>query len=85
MGHFVYIIYSETKDIYYKGETSEVNQRLHQHNNNLSRFTADKGPWKLVFIEEFETRSEALKKEKQIKRLNRKSIEKIINSNFNKL
>ncbi len=78
MGHFVYIIYSETKDVYYKGETTEVNKRLEQHNNNLSKYTSGKGPWKLVFIEEFQTRTEALIKEKMLKRQNRQYIEWLI-------
>ena len=42
--------------------------------NVLSRFTANRGPWELVFLEVFSSKSEALLREKAIKKLNRKSI-----------
>jgi predicted GIY-YIG superfamily endonuclease len=47
MAHYTYIIYSETFDLYYKGETVDFSKRLDDHNAGLSRFTAGKGPWKL--------------------------------------
>jgi putative endonuclease len=46
----------------------------------LGHFTAGKGPWKLVYQEKFETKTEALKKEKMLKRQNRKYIEWLIDS-----
>ena len=76
--HFVYIIYSEKHDIFYKGYTTQPFKRLEQHNNGESRFTANKGPWKLVFIQEFDTKKEALQKEKALKRSNRKYLKWII-------
>jgi putative endonuclease len=47
-------------------------------NNNQSKYTANKGPWKLVYTAAFETKKEALIVEKRIKKLNRKSIEALI-------
>ncbi len=76
--HFVYIIYSETFGIYYKGETSDISARLSAHNQNKSNYTANKGPWKLVYLEKLSTRSEALKREKMLKKQNRKYIEWLI-------
>lgn len=66
--NYVYIIYSQRLDIYYKGITQNPENRLFEHNNGLSRFTAGKGPWELVFLEKFQTKTQALIREKQIKK-----------------
>ena len=68
----VYAIHSETSDKIYIGQTIDINLRLIQHNsegtNHLGKFTfQNKGPWVLVYKEEFKTRTEALKREKQLK------------------
>ncbi len=75
---YVYIIYSKTFDVYYKGFSENVDQRLIYHNENKSRYTANKGPWKLVYVKGFETKKEALVEELRLKKLNRKSIEVLI-------
>ena len=76
--HFVYIIYSSANDIFYKGYTTDVEQRILYHNKNKSRYTANKGPWKLVFTKQFVSKKDALIEEKRLKKLNRRSIEKLI-------
>ena len=73
--YFTYIIFSATTDVFYKGFSTNPQQRLWEHNNNLSHYTADKGPWTLVYIKEFSTKREALMDEKRLKRLNRRSID----------
>jgi putative endonuclease len=69
--YFVYIIQSETTGKVYTGQTSNVPRRLSQHNdpnNYLTLHTKrNKGPWKLVHVEELPTRSEAMKREKELK------------------
>lgn len=65
---YVYIIFSHRLDIYSKGITQNPEKRLFEHNNGLSRFTAGKGPWELVFLEKFQTKTQALIREKQIKK-----------------
>ncbi|MRX66482.1 putative endonuclease [Flavobacterium resistens] len=75
---YVYIIYSKTLDLYYKGFSEDVAQRLLYHNENRSRYTSDKGPWELVYSKSFETKKEALIEELRLKKLNRKSIETLI-------
>jgi putative endonuclease len=62
--HYVYIIYSEAYDVYYKGESAEPYVRLDYHNKGMSRYTKGKGPWILVYLEEFPNRSAALAREK---------------------
>jgi len=79
MEHYVYILISETFGVYYKGYTQNLNKRLWEHNNGSSRYTKDKGPWRLVFTHTFKTKREALIFENRIKRLNKQSLEKLIN------
>jgi len=45
---YVYIIYSESFDLYYIGHSSDLVDRIIRHNSNRSKFTKSKGPWKLV-------------------------------------
>ena len=66
--YFVYILYSESKQLYYKGFTENVISRVEEHNAGKSRYTANKGPWKLIFVQSFVTKSEALRKEKSLKK-----------------
>ena len=41
---YTYIIYSKSKDIYYKGFSESPTQRLLDHNENKPRYTSGKGP-----------------------------------------
>ena len=75
---YVYIIYSKDFDVYYKGFSENVVQRLIYHNENRSKYTSNKGIWKLVYSKSFETKKEALVEELRLKKLNRKSIESLI-------
>ncbi len=83
MPHYVYIIFSKSADIFYKGESADPDNRVITHNSGESVYTKGKGPWELVYLEQFENRTEALKREKVIKRLNRRSLEKLIASPLN--
>ena len=75
----VYIIYSEKIDRYYTGVTDDLIWRLERHNQGWGRYTKRGIPWTLVYCEEYNSKSDALKREREIK--NRKSrtfIESII-------
>jgi putative endonuclease len=66
-------------DKYYTGYTENVEVRLNQHNNGLSDFTSKADDWQLKYLEEFETREHAMKREKEIKaKKSRKYIEWLI-------
>jgi putative endonuclease len=69
MGHYVYILQSVEKGIYYVGETSNIDQRLEFHNSGQSSFTRKYLPWELVWLKEVADRKEALILEKKLKRL----------------
>ena len=68
---YVYILESLVNGSFYVGETKNLEDRLKRHNEGRSRFTSSKVPWKLVYFEEYKTRSEAMKREREIK--NKKS------------
>jgi putative endonuclease len=78
--HYVYIIFSKNAEVYYKGETATPIKRLVQHNQNLSKYTSGKGPWELVYLEELNSRTEALVREKSLKRQNRKYLQWLSNN-----
>ena len=47
---------------FYKGFTLDFNERIKQHNEGWSNYTSRKIPWKLVHLEIYATKAEALKK-----------------------
>ena len=67
---YTYII-ENPSGIFYKGSTSDYLRRLEQHNAGLSKYTRGKGPWKLVFVQIFQTRKEAEEQETKLKRCNK--------------
>jgi len=71
MKYYVYILYSESKDRYYKGSTSNIAERIERHNNGSEIATAWGVPWVLVWNTEKSSRSEAMKLEKKLKNLSR--------------
>ncbi len=64
---FIYIIQSLKDNSFYTGYTSDLKLRLEFHNNGKSTYTAKKSPWKLVYYEKFDNKSDAIKREKFLK------------------
>ena len=85
MEFFVYIIQSLSDGTFYKGFTENPLNRLQQHNNLESRYTAQKAPWKMVYIEVFQSKKEALIRERAIKKYGHQRIAILINSPKNKI
>ena len=68
--YYVYVILCEGNS-FYTGYTKNLGARLRQHvRGKGARYTRMHKPRKLVHAEEFSTRSEAMKREKRIKKLN---------------
>lgn len=63
----VYILQSLKNSRYYIGHTSNISNRLKRHNAGLVKSTKWFTPWKVVYTEEYETKSEACKRELEIK------------------
>ena len=64
---YVYILYSVVVDRYYIGQTSNLEQRVVRHNNGENKYTKFGIPWKLVYKESFDSRAEAMEREKKLK------------------
>jgi len=67
MPFIVYILFSSTKNKFYIGYTSELEERIIRHNQKSKGFTGNTNDWKIVYTENYTTKSEALLREKQIK------------------
>ena len=67
MSYFVYVLYSEKSDKIYIGMTSDLEKRIFAHNNLPKGWTKNFRPWELIYSEEFDTKSKALKREKELK------------------
>jgi len=64
---YVYVLRSIPTGRHYIGSTADVARRLDEHNTRSGRWTSAYKPWVLVTTEEFETRSEARKREAYLK------------------
>ncbi|MBD3225303.1 MAG: hypothetical protein GF313_11270 [Caldithrix sp.] len=51
----------------YIGQTHNLSDRLNRHNQNRNKYTAGKGPWKLLYYQSFATRREAIGLEAYLK------------------
>ena len=63
----VYILFSESLQTYYTGQTNNLADRLFRHNAGHEIYTQKGCPWNLVWSESVETRKEAVSLEKKIK------------------
>ena len=81
MPFFVYILYSATVDQYYVGHSEDLDDRFFRHTNSGNRATKKAKDWKVVYTETFDTRSEAYRREIDIKKKkSRNYIEWLIRS-----
>ena len=64
---YVYILRSLSTGRFYVGFTSDLTQRLGQHNEGLTKSTRNRGPWELVYQEEFASKTEAARRERFLK------------------
>ena len=64
---------------YYTGYTTDVDRRVAEHEaGDGAKYTRGRGPFELVHVEAFETRSEALRREASIKTLDREKKERLV-------
>jgi putative endonuclease len=67
--YFTYILQSTSSNKFYIGHTSDINSRLERHSGNREKATKNRGPWELVYFEEFETKSLSQTREYEIKKM----------------
>jgi putative endonuclease len=67
MEYIVYILFSETKDRFYIGYTSNLKERIIRHNQKSKGFTGNTNDWRVVYVEKYKTKELAQQRELQIK------------------
>ena len=70
----VYILYSDFSGKFYKGQTSDLDDRIIRHNAGYEKSTASGRPWKLVWSRNLNSRREALQLERKLKNLSRRRL-----------
>lgn len=76
--HFVYILLCSDSTLY-TGWTTDLENRIKAHNSgNGAKYTRSRTPVKLMYFEQYKTKSEALKRECEIKKLSKAEKLKLI-------
>lgn len=69
--HYTYIVECSDGTLY-TGYTNNIEKRLQAHNsNNGAKYTRGRTPVLLKYFEEFDNKSDAMKREAQIKKMRR--------------
>ena len=71
MPFFVYVLRSQSTGRRYVGQTDDLDRRVVEHNDsttNPAKFTSrQRGPWQVVYSEEYSTRADAMRRERWLK------------------
>lgn len=81
MDYKVYILHTSS-NTFYTGQTNNLEKRLKEHKNKTkrsSKYMRSFASFELVYSETFTSKSEALRREIQIKKLSHKEKERLIN------
>jgi putative endonuclease len=80
--YYVYILESIPTGRFYVGSTQDIENRLRKHNAGHSAATKGYRPWRLLHVEEFASRGDALRREYEIKRFkSREYIASLLDEN----
>lgn len=78
MGHFVYVLECADGSLY-TGYTTDVERRLDEHRaGEGAKYTRGRRPVELVHVERYESRAVAMRREHEIKELDRSGKEDLI-------
>lgn len=77
--HFCYILRCKDGSLY-TGYTTDLDRRVDEHNTSSkgAKYTKSRRPCKLVYYEEFDSKSDAMKREAAIKKLSKKKKEELV-------
>ena len=64
---YVYFLRSKRDGSLYIGQTNNIEKRIERHNKGLIRSTKNRSPFDLVYTESYNTRREAMLREKHLK------------------
>ena len=62
----VYVLRNQAGQLYV-GQTIDLERRLFEHQNGLGRWTRNRGPWEVVLTEQYTTRADAMRRERNLK------------------
>lgn len=83
---YVYILKSLVNNRYYIGSTNDIEKRFREHNSGISKYTRLTKPFKIAFVQEYNTIQKARKIELKLKRFkNKKIIDKIVEEKIIKM
>ncbi len=83
MKYFVYILRTSSNTLY-TGQTNDLEKRIKEHkakNNKSSKYIRSFPSFELVYFEKHSTRSEAMKREWELKQLSKSKKEELISKN----
>ena len=84
MANYTYLLLC-SDGTYYCGWTTDPNRRVAAHNDGKgARYTKARRPVKLVYLEESDSKSEAMRREAEIKKLSHSEKEKMSSEYINK-
>ena len=80
--YYVYIVQC-ADGTFYTGYTTDVKRRILEHNfsSRSAKYTRSRRPIKLLYKEEYDDLSSALRREHQIKRLSRSAKKALVDKN----
>jgi len=79
--YYVYVLTNAHRTVLYVGMTNDLRRRLRQHREGRGdAFTAQYNAFDLVYFERHATSTEAIEREKQLKRWGREKKEALIRS-----
>lgn len=67
MKYYVYVLRSINFERNYTGFTSNIENRLKEHNSGKTKSTRPHKPWRILFYETFSEKQAALNREKYLK------------------
>ena len=80
MSYYVYILLCKDGS-YYTGHAKNVKHRIKQHKKGQgARYTRIHEPAKIVYVEEFNSRSGAMKREREIKSFSHSKKQRLVDS-----
>lgn len=82
----VYVLFSEKDHQLYIGYTSDIKRRFNEHITGQNTSTKHRGPWKLIFIEYYLFKEDAIKREKYFKTtIGKRTLKILLSDTFEKL
>ena len=83
--YYLYILKSIKEGQIYIGSTNNIERRLKEHNRGHTISTRRFIPWRVLYLEKYLTKKEAVRREQQLKKWkSRKRIDTLISRTFSR-